>query len=335
MEEKNMKKHIALGLSISLILFSFLSCGKKATAPKAGTAKPIDMLNLLPVDSQGVFFADIHTMMSIETINKSLEDHEESNMYFEFIEKTGVDPKEDIFFIAASITSKDQDSIQKVAAVINLKYDKDSLLGYIKAKSEEDGSQIAEVDHNGVTIYTMEEDGKQTGFAFLDSSNIIAGNLEGIQSVLDVVNNQQDNIFKNEELSILLKETNKDTLFWGTLLIPQEAVEEAASQNPMLQNLKSVSAVIMNFDYKNQSILIDVNLKSSDPEQNEQLANALNGIKSFASMTAQEKPELGELLNKIQVTSGEEGVKVAANIPEELIKKISELTKAETEETEK
>lgn len=52
-------------------------------------------------------------------------------------------------------------------------------------------------------------------------------------------------------------------------------------------------------------------------------------------MTAQEKPELGELLNKIQVTSGEEGIKVTADIPEELIKKISELTKAETAETEK
>ncbi len=330
-----MKKNIALGLSISLLLFSFLSCGKKTTAPKAGTAKPTDMLNLLPVDSQGVFFADIHTMMSIETISKSLEDQEKAKKYFEFIEKTGVDPKEDIFFIAASITAKDPDSIQKIAAVINLKYNKDSLLDYMKAKAEEDGQVVTEVDHNGITIYTMEEDGEKTGFAFLDSSNIIAGNLDGIQSVLDVVNAQQDNIFKNEELSILLKEANKDTLFWGTFLVPQEAVEEASSQNPMLQNLESVSAVIMNFDYKNQSILIDVNLKSSDPEKNEQLANALNGIKSFASMSATEKPEIGELINKIQVTSGDEGIKVAADIPEELIKRITELNKAETEEAEK
>jgi hypothetical protein len=330
-----MKKNIALGLSICLILFSFLSCGKKTTAPIAGKAKPTDMLNLLPVDSQGVFFADIHTMMSIETISKSLEDQEKSKKYFEFIEKTGVNPKEDIFFVAASITAKDPESIQKIAAVINLKYNKDTLLEYIKAKSEEDEQQITEVDHNGVTIYTMEEDGEQTGFAFLDSSNIVAGNLGGIQSVLDVINDQQDNIFKNEELAVLLKETNKDTIFWGTFLVPQEAVEEAASQNPMLQNLKSVSAVIMNFDYKNQSILIDVNIKSSDPEKNEQLANALNGIKSFASMSAQEKPELGELMNKIQITSEEEGIKVAADIPEELMKRITELTKAETEEAEK
>ena len=335
MEEKNMKKNIALGLSLALLLFSFLSCGKQATAPKAGTAKPTDMLNLLPVDSQGVFFADVHTMMSIETISKSLEDQKKAQAYFDFIEKTGVDPKEDIFFVAAAITAEDPESIQKIAAVVNLKYDEASLLDYIKAKAEEDGQEVIEADHNGTTIYTMEEDGEQTGFAFLDSSNIIAGNLGGIQSVLDVANNQGDNVFKNEELSILLKETNKDTLFWGAFLVPQEAVEEASSQNPMLQNLKSVSAVILNFDYKNQSLLIDVNLKSSDPEKNVQLANALNGIKSFASMSATEKPEIGELINKIQVTSGAEGIKVTADIPEELMKRVTEATKAETEEAEK
>jgi len=152
----------------------------------------------------------------------------------------------------------------------------------------------------------------------------VAGNLDGIQSVLDVVAGQGDNVSKNKELSALLKETNKDTLFWGAFLVPQEAVEEASVQNPMLQSLKSVNAVTMNFDYQNKSMLIDIDLKSSDPEKNEQLATALNGIKGIASMSAQEKPEIGELMNKIQVISGDEGVKVSADIPEELIKKIVE-----------
>jgi hypothetical protein len=331
-----MKKHIVFGLSICLILFSFLSCEKKPPTPKAGTASPSDMLNLLPADSQGVLFADIHTAMSIETVSNSIEKQENSKKYFEFIEKTGLDPKKDIYYIAASISAKDPESLQKVAAVINLKYNKESLLEFIKAKTAEEEQEITEVDYNGTTIYTMEEDGEKTGFAFLDDSNIAAGNLDGIQSVLDIVAGQGENVHQNQDLSNLLKETNKDTLFWGTFLVPQEAVEEASVQNPMLKNLESVSAVIMNFDYQNKSMLIDVNLKSRDPEKNKQLADALNGIKSFATMSAQEKPEIGELMNKIQVTSGDEGIKVSANIPEELIKKITETAKAEeTKETEK
>lgn len=331
-----MKKHIALGLSICLILFSFLSCEKKAPTPKAGTASPTDMLNLLPADSQGVLFADIHKAMSIEAVSSSIKEQENSKKYFEFIEKTGLDPEKDIYYLAVSISAKSPDSLQKIAAVINLKYNKDSLLEFIKTKTEEEEQEITEVDYNGVTIYTMEQDDEKSGFSFLDESNIVAGNLEGIQSVLDIVAGQGENITKNQELSALLKETNKDTLFWGSFLVPQEAVEEASVQNPMLQSLKSVSAVIMNFDYQNKSMLIDIDLKSSDPEKNEQLATALNGIKGIASMSAQEKPEISELMNKIQVTSGDEGVKVSADIPEELIKKITESTKAEeTEKTEK
>jgi hypothetical protein len=331
-----MKKHIVLGLSICLILFSFLSCEKKAPTPKAGTADPSDMLNLLPADSQGVLFADIHKAMSIEAVSSSIKEQENSKKYFEFIEKTGLDPEKDIYYLAVSISAKSPDSLQKMAAVINLKYNKDSLLEFIKTKTEEEEQEIIEVDYNGVTIYTMEQDDEKSGFSFLDESNIVAGNLDGIQSVLDVVAGQGDNISKNKELSALLKETNKDTLFWGAFLVPQEAVEEASVQNPMLQSLKSVNAVTMNFDYQNKSMLIDIDLKSSDPEKNEQLATALNGIKGIASMSAQEKPEIGELMNKIQVISGDEGVKVSADIPEELIKKITESTKAEkTKETEK
>ncbi len=330
---------MVLSLSICLILFSFLSCEKKTPAPKAGTASPTDMLSLLPLDSQGVLFADIHEAMSVETISQSLEEQKSSKKYFEFIEKTGIDPKKDIYFMAVSLSAKSPESLQKIAAVINLKYDKDSLLEFIKVKTEEEEEEeqkITEVDYNGTPIYTMEENGEKSGFAFLDESNIVAGNLDGIQSVLDIMNNQGENILKNEEISNLLKETNKDTLFWGVFCVPQEAAEKASSQNPMLQSFKSVRAVIMNFDYQNQSMLIDVDLKSSDPEKNEQLANALNGIKSFAAMSAQEKPELGELMNKIQVTSSDQGIKVSADIPEELIKKVTESTQTEeTKETEK
>ena len=57
----------------------------------------------------------------------------------------------------------------------------------------------------------------------------------------------------------------------------------------------------------------------------------LAGIKSFGAMAAGEKPEIGELLNAIQISSGDDHVKIYAEIPEELIKKL-QADKPEEEE---
>jgi hypothetical protein len=62
------------------------------------------------------------------------------------------------------------------------------------------------------------------------------------------------------------------------------------------------------------------------------VADALTGIKSFGAMAAGEEPEIGELLNAIQITSGDDHVKIFAEIPEELIKKLQAKESKEEEE---
>ena len=53
-----------------------MSCKKEADAPKAGTAKATDILNLIPVDVQGVFFVDVNSAMSTEFANKMIQEDE-------------------------------------------------------------------------------------------------------------------------------------------------------------------------------------------------------------------------------------------------------------------
>ena len=308
-----------------------MACKKDADAPKAGTAKAVDLLNLIPVDVQGVFFVDVNKAMSTEFANKMIQEDENYQKYQEFVEKSGIDPQKDIYYVAVGIAGDLEGEDQEGVAVVNMKYDPETILGLIKEKAAEEEQELTEDEYEGATLYKVWEEGKPIAFSFIDESNIVAGNEIHVKSVLDVLNKKKDNVFKNEGLSAILDKTNKDALLWGAILLPAETMEKAASSNPMMGALKSISAIALYFDYKNQNIIAEILAMGPDADSNKQVAEALTGFKSFGAMAAGEKPEIGELLNAIEITSGEDHVKIYAEIPEELIKKL-QADKPEEEE---
>jgi hypothetical protein len=331
-----MKRITAIGLVVFLALFTFAACKKEAAAPKAGTAKATDMLGLLPVDVQGVFFVDVHKAMSTEFAAKMIQENENYEKYQEFVTKSGIDPQKDIYFLAAGLAGPIGGQEQEMAAVVNMKYDKDVVMALIQEKVEEEGQELQTEEYDGYTIYKAWEKGEPGAFAFINDSNIVIGTEMPVKSVLDVMNKKKDNVFKNEKLSALLEKTNKDAMFWGAMLIPAEAMEQAASSNPMMGALKSINAMALYFDYKDQNLIAEIMAMSPDADSNKQVADALTGIKSFGAMAAGEKPEIGELLNAIEISSGADHVKIYAKIPEELIKKLqADIPKEEEEKEEK
>ena len=94
-----MKRITVVGLVLCMALFSVTACKKEAVAPKAGTADAEDMLNLIPVDVQGVFFVDAHKAMSTEFADNMIKDDENYQKYMEFVEKSGIDPQKDIYYV--------------------------------------------------------------------------------------------------------------------------------------------------------------------------------------------------------------------------------------------
>jgi hypothetical protein len=327
-----MKRLIVINLAILLVLFSFTACGKKTAAPEAGTAKAQDILGMIPSDVIGVFFVDVNRAMATDIARKTIQEQEDYQKYQEFIEKTGVDPEKDIYFLAVGVMEKTGEDDEQGVGIVNLKYDKDAILALIKAKVEEEGQELMEEQYDNFTLYKAWEKGESGAFSFIDSSNVVVGNEAPVKAVLDVLDNKRDNVLKNAKLSALLDKTNKDALFWGAMLIPPEAMEKAASENPMMGAMKEIESVALYFDYKNQNLTAEIMAMSPNAEGNKKVADALNGIKAFGSMAAGEKPEIGELLNKIEVSSTDEYVKIYASIPEELINKIKEMAQTEKEE---
>ena len=322
-----MKKFLAISLSFLFIVFFLASCTTKPAAPKAGLAKAEDMLSLLPKEAMGVIVVDVHSIMKTEAADKAIKENKDYQKYQEFVQKTGLDPQKDVyFFVGAALGDFSQKSEDGVG-LVNLKYNKELLLAAV----QKERGELAKTEYNGFTIYqaAQAEEKKPFSGAFLDDSNIIIGTDYGVKKVIDVYQKKADNIWKNETLPALIKGMNKAAMVWGGFAIPPEAMKQASSQNPMLGAFSDIKSIIMSFDYRNKNILVEIKAMSPDPEKNKQMAAALNGFKALGAGAAAKEPLLGELLNKIEISSEADHVKINAGIPEELLRNLSEKVKGE------
>ena len=151
-----MKKIATIFIVLAFILFASISCGKKSVIPEAGKAKAEDILSLIPKEAKGVFFVDIHKAMNLEVANKTIKEDENYQKLEEFIEKTGIDPKKDIFFAAIGIMGGTEPGKEKGVIIVNMKYDKDTLISLIKEKADEEEQNITEEEYMDFTLYCHE-----------------------------------------------------------------------------------------------------------------------------------------------------------------------------------
>lgn len=322
-----MKKISVIGIVIIFSFFSFSSCAKKPSLPKAGSAKAEDMLTLIPKQAKGVLIVNFHRAMLTEAAKKAIKEEENYKKYQEFTKITGIDPEKDIFFIAGAMTGKPGPTQQEGVILLNLKYKKDVLLATIKKQEP----AIQEEDYNGITIYSGGEGAakRPASGAFLDDSNIILGNKEAVKAVIDVYQKKSENVLKSEELSALIKNANKDALLWSALLFPPEVMKQLTDQNPMLKSLEGISSLLIYFDYKNKSIFAEIKAMSSDETKNKQLTALLNGLKVGGTLASTKDQDVADLMNKIEITSGPDHIRIYANIPEDLLTKLGEKMKKE------
>jgi len=314
-------KKLAIGsLVLILLVFGFAAC-KKAGAPAAGSAKAADMLSMIPKSAQGVVVLDVHAGMNTAVIDKALKDGKDNAKYLEFIKETGIDPQKDIYFAVVGLMGAEGLKDASPAIVVNLKYDKDKLLAKLKEKA----TKVTEEVYEGLTLYTVPEadEKKPMSGVFYDGSNIIVGEAKDVKAVIDVLKKGADSVLKNDALAALLKTADQTAMLWAAMALPAEAMKSLAAQNPMASSIENLKSVLIALDYKNKALRIEIKGMGGDAAKNKETADALNGLKALGAMASSEKPEIGELMNKIEVTSSPEFVKIAALMPEELLNKLS------------
>lgn len=328
-----MKKFTAIAsLPILFAFFFLMSCANKPAAPKAGSAKAEDMLSLLPKEAKGVIVVDIQRIMKTEAVDKAIKENENYQQYQQFVIETGIDPQKDVYFFVAGMTGQvGGQNVEEGVALINLKYNRDLLL----AKVKKERGELTETDYNGIKIYQAVQTPTQKPFngAFLDDSNIVLGTDTAVKKVIDVTQKKAENVWKNEDLSALMKNSNKTAMVWGAFEVPAEIMQQAASKNPMLGIFAGIKSILLSFDYKDKSILAEIKAMAPDEAKNKQMADALNGFKALGAAAASKEPQAGEFLNKIEISAAADHVKISAIIPEELIKSLSQKIKIQKSET--
>jgi hypothetical protein len=165
--------------------------------------------------------------------------------------------------------------------------------------------------------------------AFLDASNIAVGPVAEVKAVIDVFKKKSASAKDNAELAALIKGVNKTAIMWGVISFKPEDVKKMVESAPMLSSLSSLKAMTMRFDYANKTLDMAIQALTADAGKNKEIADMLNGFKAMGALAAGEKPEIGELLNKIEITSGADNVTIKALLPEELLTKLAKMAQSE------
>ena len=153
--------------------------------------------------------------------------------------------------------------------------------------------------------------------------------------MIDVLQKKKENVFKNEGFSSFLTKIDKEAIFWGAALIPTDTMNEVISEKPELVILEAVNAASISLDYKNANIIADLKIMSSDPMKNQELADNLNGYKTMAALIQIQDLNMAEILDRIEITSFPDHVKIYTSFPEDLPQTIIDKLKMEKTKEEK
>ncbi|MDH4198275.1 MAG: DUF3352 domain-containing protein [Candidatus Aminicenantes bacterium] len=330
-----MKKTAVWGL-IVLTLAGFVACGKKAST-RAGSATAESLLNLLPKNINGVMVLDMHGIMTTESADKVLAEEKNKEKYEAFIKETGIDPKADIYYLVVGLGGQLEKGAEEMegAFLANLRYDKDILLTKLReAAQKEDGREIKEETYNGVTLYSgleAQAKGRTTVGAFLDESNIVLGSDAVVKSIVDIKQGRGENLARNAEMQKVIKAVNTKALVWGGFAIPPDMMKKAAASNPMLQSLESISGLVLAFDYRDKALAIEIKGLGGDADKNKNLADMLAGFKAMGGAATASNPDLGEVLNRVEIGAGADYVSISANIPQDLMDKLQKAAQQRVE----
>jgi hypothetical protein len=216
---------------------------------------------------------------------------------------------------------------QEGGGIVNLRYNKDGFLAVMKDKAPEFQSE----SYNGVTIYSNLDgtETKQTTWAaFLDDSNILFGSEAGVKGIIDVHQKKAESVMQNTAMAGVLKKVDKAALAWGAFSLPPDLVQKGIESIPQLKVIEGVTAMTMSFDYRLSNYIADIRTAGGTKEQNDTLASTLNGLKGLGAMLAAQEPAAGDLLNAIEITSGQDFVRLYISVSEEAMDKLGKAAQA-------
>lgn len=321
-------KKTTTGLLVVFLAAAVMAC--TSTGAKSGAAAGEALIKMIPETATGVLAIDVQRLMTTEAVVKGLQEPKNKEKLAEFVKMSGIDPTKDIYYAGAGLIGAPTGSAQG-AVILSLKYDQAKLAALIKEKAPEARTE----DYNGVTVYANIDGDKAqstTRAAFLDAGHIVLGTEAGVKGVIDVAKKKAESVAKNAEMMSLLKRADKSGLLWGAFAVPPELLKKGIEASPQMKALEGVTGLVFSSDDRTNGVVADIKAIGGTKDQNANLAAALNGFKAMGAMMAGQEPAVGELLNGVAITSGEDYTDISISVPREVMDKIGQMVRSKAGE---
>ncbi len=228
----------------------------------------------------------------------------------EIIKETGVDPAgfaQAVVF--ADIANMEQN--EYIGVIAEGTFDEEQFIDNIEEKA---GIKFTATDYKEYQLYTYEKE--EVSIAFLSEKTLLAGTVKAVKDIIDVNNGDRKSV-----TGPILDTYNRlgDALVKLALELPEEA-QEALTEESGLGGMPisfepfadiDVTGFALNKVQETLRIQIDTHFLSTDSAQN--AADTITGaISLFKGLL--DKPEIKELLEKIEVTVAESWMTIAFDI---------------------
>jgi len=324
-----MNKKMSVLLLVLALLLAAPACKKKA----AGQMDAEAMLAMVPEGPVMLMAFDFQRFAALSFIDKALKEDWKNNAkavkdfndYQEFVQKTGVDLQKDVYAIVAALYGDFDSKNPKLLVVANLKYDQAKLLAIFKEKDV----FSAEEPYDGHTLYTLKDEdaGKDMRLAFLNKANIVFGSPLQVKQAIDLAAKKGVSVRKTAALMKYVDKLDKKSMFWLAIGSIPAKMKEAPAGGMMPVDLSKAEAFTAVADFKDKILSGELRLISNNEAGNKQIVDMLNGLKALGAMGSEKEPELGQLLNGIQISSSADSIQLTFSLSEELMNKLGDKAK--------
>lgn len=286
----------------------------RASAPNLPEA-----FSYLPSDCQFVFYVNVQRLVTSPAYLKMQQKHLQpiGKNLEEFITKTGIDPRHDVFYLVAAGRSKERGKGEGVAIVVG-NFNKDTIASYIRSKTTP-----IESEYGGVLILIMPEpqnNNFEKGIAFLSDREIALGDMESIKAVLDVKGKGNKNILSNPVIAPLINGISSDEMIWfagdGTSLLAQAPVVA-----PFGANVPAVQTIVGTLNLTD-TVNGKISATAADLPSAAKLADVVKGFVAFGQLAGNQNPDLKTLLSGLLVSQNDTQISLTLSFPIELLDRI-------------
>jgi hypothetical protein len=314
---------VAAGLSTAVGL-GLLSPARAAVGPLFGEALA------LPAQVNFVAGLDVRRVLDSPLYAKFLaerEDRDTPGPLREMQERTGVDPERDVDQIVVA-GWQDEAGKSKGAVVLLGRFDVSEISSLIEAESE----NVTWKKVGDSTMYLINEEARQGGeksdvpgaLSFLGDSAIVVGDPGAVETTLrNFHGGSGQGLEANAALIGRVEGLRSDAAFWAVgdataLSKAPQAVPGAGGAGMKIPPLTSLS---MTGDL-DPAVAVELVGEAADAEAAKNLADMIRGLVAFASLQANQRPELQQLATAISITTEALLVRVNARFPYELIESL-------------